>query len=226
MMLLPSLLAGIPVATHETDLGAARSLPAPADDLAAVAHAVDERRIDYLAGRSCARVALAKIGINDFVLRAGTDRCPMWPAGVVGSITHTGTTAAGFCGVAVASTADVISLGIDAESSRPLADDLVPLVLTPRERDRVLGSRAEARRIAAVYFSAKESVYKALFPLVRQIIDFQDVDLDMDIEAGRFRARARDAAFTAAAAAVEGRVLITSALVLTAAAIRSPGGLA
>lgn len=54
---------------------------------ALVARAVPKRRDEYAAGRNCARAALARLGVHDFALLAGSAREPIWPEGVIGSMT-------------------------------------------------------------------------------------------------------------------------------------------
>jgi 4'-phosphopantetheinyl transferase EntD len=222
--LLPTLLAGLPVVTEEMRLSALVA-PAHAQDLHETAGMADRRRLEYLAGRHCARVALARLGVHGHVLRAGPDRAPIWPPGIVGSITHAGAAPDGFCGVAVARGGDLRSIGIDAEPDRPLPDDLLPTVLTPAERDALAGRPAAQRaRIATVYFSAKESVYKALSPLLGIFLDFHDVSIELDLGldaaagAGRFTADVQaPVPATAQIPPLAGRVLVAGDLVLTAA---------
>jgi enterobactin synthetase component D / holo-[acyl-carrier protein] synthase len=215
------LLSGLPVATEETAL-AGPFFPSR-EDLAAVAGAAEKRRHEYLAGRLCARRALARLGIRDHILRAGADRAPIWPSGVTGSITHAGAAPDGFCGVAVARRDDLAAVGIDAELDRPLPDELIPIVLTPREQEALLRRPAPDRgRIAALTFSAKESVYKALAPLLDAFIDFQEAeirfDLDADLRAGRFAVDVRLPA-PSTLPPVAGRMLRVSGLILTSATL-------
>jgi 4'-phosphopantetheinyl transferase EntD len=129
-------------------------------------------------GGYCAGLALARLGKWDHIVRAGADRAPVWPTGIVGSITHTGTRERGFCGVVVAPTLALLSVGLDAELAQPLAEDLWSLALTARER-QLLDRQPPIRRglLASLAFSAKESVYKALFPLWRRYVGFQEVEV-------------------------------------------------
>jgi len=60
--------------------------------------AVPKRVREFAAGRLCARRALAEFGIVDFAVEVADDRQPVWPASMVGSITHT----AGFCAAVAA----------------------------------------------------------------------------------------------------------------------------
>jgi 4'-phosphopantetheinyl transferase EntD len=155
-------------------------------ELAQVAGAVVPRRIEYAAGRHCARAALAKLDIHDFVLLNTSDRCPAWPAGIVGSITHTGRAPRGYCAVALASTARVLALGIDAEQTGPLDPGLWELIARPAELRALQRVGDAAGWHAKLLFVAKEAFYKAQFPLTRAQLDFHDVEVELDFAAGRF----------------------------------------
>src|SRR6516225_8640665 len=95
-----------------TEPGGARWQPGlfPAEE-PAVRTAGPRRRAEFTAGRRCAREALARLGLPAAPVLAGRAGEPRWPAGVTGSITH----CAGYRACAVARTADVTALGIDAE---------------------------------------------------------------------------------------------------------------
>src|SRR6202022_3165764 len=54
-----------------------------------IVNAVEARRREFITARRCAREALAKLGYAPVPIRAGRKREPLWPAGLVGSITHT-----------------------------------------------------------------------------------------------------------------------------------------
>ena len=60
--------------------------------------AVPKRIGEFAAGRLCARRGLAEFGVVDFAVEMAADRQPIWPAALVGSITHT----AGFCASVIA----------------------------------------------------------------------------------------------------------------------------
>ena len=67
------------------------SLPAPAlpaEEAAFVAQAVEKRRAEFARGRSCARAACATLGVSGQIIPVGQRRAPIWPASLVGSITH------------------------------------------------------------------------------------------------------------------------------------------
>lgn len=132
-------------------------------EAAAVAGALPKRYRSFATGRMCARLALGM----DVPIEVGPGGAPRWPAGFIGSITHTDDDAA-----AVASPT-LRSVGIDLESIAHAAAvcDLLGTVATPRD---VIPEHAS---VAALVFSAKESVYKCLHPLGGLVLQFADVDL-------------------------------------------------
>jgi 4'-phosphopantetheinyl transferase EntD len=159
----------------------ARAGPLHPDEEAVLGRVVDKRRREFRLGRHCARLALQRLGVPAGPILAGAQREPLWPAGVVGSISHSGT----WCAAAVATASTTSALGIDVESDEALADELVGMIASPHERRALpLGDTAWER----VLFSAKESVYKAWFPLTRRWLDFDDVHVSLDPASGTFRA--------------------------------------
>jgi 4'-phosphopantetheinyl transferase EntD len=155
------------------------------EEAAMVRTSVEKRRQEFTASRSCARQALAQIGIANFPLLPDQHRAPIWPASVVGSITHTDGCPKGYCGVAVAERRIAIGLGLDAEPSQPLPRDVWRLVLDELEqRDAQEASSPGIR--ARLVFSAKETTYKTLFPVFRRFLEFSDVHIDFPPEQGVF----------------------------------------
>jgi enterobactin synthetase component D len=133
-------------------------------------NAVAKRRAEFLAGRWAARQALAALGVDAAPAR-NPDGSPRWPPHVTGSITHGADRA--LC--AVARSADVRALGIDAErlmkSSASL--ELRARICSEAERALLKSSLEQPEHHAVTFaFSAKESLYKALHPLVGKFMDF------------------------------------------------------
>ncbi|MBX6384282.1 MAG: 4'-phosphopantetheinyl transferase, partial [Microbispora sp.] len=81
-----------------------------------IAQAVDRRRREFVTGRHCARLALARIGVPPGPIPRGERGAPVWPAGTVGSITH----CSGYRAAAVAPAHLARAIGIDAEPHEPL----------------------------------------------------------------------------------------------------------
>lgn len=96
----------------------------------------------------------------------------MWPDGVVGSITH----CEGYRAAAAAHAVRVAALGIDAEPDQPLPRGVLMIVSSSAERER-LRWLPPAVCWDRLLFSAKESIYKAWFPLTGRYLDFAEVDL-------------------------------------------------
>lgn len=136
----------------------------------APARAVAKRRAEFLAGRFAAQQALAALGIDATPAR-NEDGSPRWPAQVSGSITHGAERA--LCAVAFSS--DVRSLGIDAERlmDARASEELRARICSDAERAVFAeGSSLPEHHAVTLAFSAKESLYKCLYPLVGRFMDF------------------------------------------------------
>lgn len=147
------------------------------------------RQADFTAGRLCARAALARLGVPAAPLLPGPGGEPQWPAGVTGSITH----CAGYRACAVALTADVAAIGIDAEPDHPLPATLLGAVGTGPERARIARLSATVPAVSwdRLLFSAKEAAYKLWYPLNGQSPALHDVAVSLitGITGGTFTVR-------------------------------------
>lgn len=147
-------------------------IPAPEN----IQRAAPKRQAEYLAGRLCAREALRHLTGIPRVPTIAASRAPLWPAGVAGSITHSGDLAAAL----VAPVTHYRGIGLDAEEilGVPRATRLASQILTPGERDWLTTLPAEQHgQFVTLVFSLKESLFKALFPLVGVRFYFQDAEL-------------------------------------------------
>lgn len=163
----------------------ARLLPA---EEPLVAKAVPKRVREVVNARACARRALVALGRPAVPILRGAKGQPLWPAGVVGSITHT----KDYCAAAVADAGAVRSIGIDAEEHDILPDGVLRHIALDAELKRLdrldhLG-RGDVRW-DRLLFSAKESVYKAWFPLANRWLGFQDAEVAIDPHAHTFHVR-------------------------------------
>jgi 4'-phosphopantetheinyl transferase EntD len=147
-----------------------------------------ERRAEYETGRALARRALAALGVPDADLPPDRDRVPAWPAGYCGSISHARCTGVSLCAAAAAPRDLCVSLGLDVECVRRFEPRLVRRIVTPAEEHRLTDQGLDALDCAVTVFSAKEALYKALFPLTRQVLDFPDVRIDLTPAEGTFTA--------------------------------------
>ena len=145
------------------------------EELAVVASAVQKRRREFTSARACARIALAALGMERPPLVPGPRGAPSWPPAVVGSMTH----CCGYRAAAVARQQDVIALGIDAEPHERLPPGVLETIATPRDREQLLALEAGDGSVCwdRLLFSAKESVYKAWFPLTGRWLGFEEANL-------------------------------------------------
>jgi len=137
------------------------------------------REAEFRAGRACAREALSKIGINEWPLIPASTREPQWPDGVVGSITHSGA----YCAAAVARGNHCDGIGIDIEATGRVGEELAQTVCS-RDELAALDKCEPGRRreLLTLIFSAKESVFKAIFPRERVFLEFGDVEIEIEPE--------------------------------------------
>lgn len=175
------------------------------------------RRSEFATGRWCARAALGQV-------RAGTDLpllrddhgAPGWPAGFVGSITHTaGWTAA--AATARGWRAGIRSIGLDAEAAGPLPPGVLDVIASRREQsdlDRLAILHPDTAW-GTVLFTAKEATYKAWYPLTGVVLAHDDIDVHVSAD-GRFHAEARaTAAWTRTTHRVRGRWGLAAGVVVS-----------
>ena len=144
--------------------GPPRPVPLHPSEEPGVANAVPHRRAEYAA------------------VPAGPDRAPVWPAGIVGSMTHVD----GYRAAAVGRAETWVGIGIDAEEHAPLPPGVETLVMSQDELT-ALARTDPALCPDRVLFSAKESVYKVWYPVTRSWLGFEDVDVRLGD--GTFTAR-------------------------------------
>jgi 4'-phosphopantetheinyl transferase EntD len=182
---LMAQLLPVAVVSRETTLDLPPTRRYGIEDVA-VATAVDARRREFHTARTCARLALNELGVADVAIPREPSGNPSWPPHVAGSLTH----CAGYRAAAVGWRRQHRSIGIDAEPSERLPDDVLTLVAGPLEQARLDWLLADDPTVPwdRLLFSAKESVYKACFPLTGQWLNFADVEVIID-PVGAFSAR-------------------------------------
>ncbi|AKS34822.1 4'-phosphopantetheinyl transferase family protein [Mycolicibacterium goodii] len=151
-----------------------------------IARSVAKRRNEFVTVRHCARRALGELGIGPVPILKGDKGEPCWPDGVVGSLTH----CQGFRGAVVGRSAEVRSVGIDAEPHDVLPNGVLDAITLPVERTelRALPGDLHWDRIL---FCAKEATYKAWYPLTHRWLGFEDAHIRFAVDgsgiAGEFR---------------------------------------
>ncbi|SCL72080.1 4'-phosphopantetheinyl transferase EntD (siderophore biosynthesis) [Micromonospora citrea] len=189
------------------------------EEQALVAASVEKRRREFTTVRHCARRALGELGIAPAPILSGARGAPVWPAGVVGSMTH----CEGYRAAVLGRTAAFATLGVDAEPHAPLPDGVLEAIALPAERARTatLGAARPSVCWDRLLFSAKESVYKAWFPLTGRWLDFAEADIFLD-PAGTFTAHLLvpgPVLGGAPVTAFAGRFLVARGLVVTAISV-------
>lgn len=140
-------------------------------------HQFSQKRLaDFSTGRYCAIKALEQLGIQDAVIPIGEDREPIWPEGIVGSISHCDS----LTGAIVAKSSDHSSLGLDIEEIGRVTPDLWDLVFTENEKNYLSELSEEDTLIqSTAIFSIKEAFYKFQNPLTKTFLDFLDVEVTL-----------------------------------------------
>jgi 4'-phosphopantetheinyl transferase EntD len=161
--------------------------PLPEEE-ALIARSVAKRRNEFVTVRHCARLALGRLDLPPTPILKGDKGEPLWPTGVVGSLTHT----AGYRGAAVGRSHAVRSLGIDAEPHDVLPDKVLEAISLPAERQEI-ADLPEGLHWDRILFCAKEATYKAWFPLTERWLGFEDAHISFEVDpsgvTGRFVSR-------------------------------------
>jgi enterobactin synthetase component D / holo-[acyl-carrier protein] synthase len=182
-----------------------------------VSSAVAARRLEFATARDCARRALVSLGQPAVAIGRGQTGDPIWPDGIVGSITHCD----GYRAAAVARADSVQAIGIDAEPATSLPPGLHRSIAQPEEIEQIDVLRRGNRHLPwdRLLFSAKEAAYKAWFPEHRETRGFREVLIQIDPESKSFlgsvlstRGQGGERSYRALP---EGRWMITESLILT-----------
>jgi 4'-phosphopantetheinyl transferase EntD len=180
------------VAVERGAIGAGPSLPGAIPDLFPVeeeliAGASEQRRREFAEARACAREALQGLGVQPGPIPATPDGAPVWPEGVVGSITHKG----GYRAAVVALGSDFAGIGIDAEPDERLPDGVLETIASPRELDLVEALLERRGELAwdRLLFCAKEAAVKAAQPSGIGVAGVRGVEVALDPDARSFGAR-------------------------------------
>lgn len=178
----------------ELEFGALSQIDLPLEDSlftenkkllpASLETAIESRKKEFIAGRLCAFRACEKLGLKLDDLKMGENREPLWPIDIVGSISHTKQMAISI----VDSSKHSRSLGIDVEEI--IKEDKIATI------ERMVGTKKDlaflklfSEKLVAytVLFSAKEALYKLIYPLCQEFFGFSEAELKaLDLERGEF----------------------------------------
>ncbi|TDF41780.1 4'-phosphopantetheinyl transferase superfamily protein [Alteromonadaceae bacterium M269] len=137
--------------------------------------AIDKRKAEFLAGRLAAKHALQAIGKQAVTINISDHRSPQWPEDIVGAITHNSNKA--FC--LMGSIGQAKYIGIDHEDilCNYQANQISKQVCHPSELDLLIAYGLEFHIAVSLIFSAKESIFKALYPFVKMYFGFKSAYL-------------------------------------------------
>jgi len=135
--------------------------------------ACSKRKNEFYSGRWCAIQCLIKKNESNLAVQIGEDRAPIWPVGIIGSISHSDRLAAAL----LDNDTDCLAIGLDIQPLSPqsLAKDLKNTILHPVEIKR-FDNQFNARLFDLI-FSAKETLFKALYPSCSIFFDHQDAEV-------------------------------------------------
>ena len=145
----------------------------PEEQAIAESFGSQKRRAEFTLGRICAHEALSRFGLeSEPILRNPETREPCWPDSVWGSITHS----AGFAAVAVGLKKEINGVGIDLESFSRSVDFKIRRHVCVDSEIEWLESlpTKQANRALRIIFSAKESIFKCLYPATKTYLTFKD----------------------------------------------------
>jgi 4'-phosphopantetheinyl transferase EntD len=187
------------------------------EERAGLCEMVPKRQREYAAGRVAVRMATFAAGAAPFAVPSGADRAPLWPRGVVGSITHSSDA----CLAVISRDGPFASVGIDLERERPLHASVTDAIIFDADRDaNPAAQRALGTRFGIVVFSAKEAAYKCQFPLTGSLFDFDAMSICLSPDDGSFVATfERPAGLLVVGTRISGRFAFAAGHVLTTAAI-------
>lgn len=136
-----------------------------------IANAVIKRQAEFLAGRYAAKLAIRFCGASDTYVGIGENRAPIWPDGILGSISHSDNRA-----ICVAALHDsVLGIGVDIEE---IMDTSTCAAIREQVHDNdeleIFRRSGFSDEIAtSLIFSAKESFFKAAYPRVKRYFGFE-----------------------------------------------------
>ena len=141
------------------------------------------RQTEFLLGRVCASKAYElHFGSELLTLPTSVDRSPVWPKEVIGSISHS----QNWVGAAVSSNQTLLGIGIDFEVIGRAKLALSRYIRS--SKDLNTHHLLSSNELLTLIFSAKESLYKALYPQVKSFFGFEAAAVtDIDMAKGIFQ---------------------------------------
>jgi 4'-phosphopantetheinyl transferase EntD len=169
------------------------------EELAAAAYFTERERNNFMLGRECAREALATLGYNSCSLPRHSDGGVVWPAGIVGSLSHK----RDHCVAVVGISAKLAGVGIDLELIDIDDNQMIERIATPRERAGIAALGERCVSPATLLLASKEAVYKAQFRRHGRELDWGEVEIDFDDRGSGFHVSTGDTCSPGMVGAIE-----------------------
>ncbi len=144
-----------------------------------LARAVNKRKAEFLVGRYAAKQCLIsldkEVSENNFVIESGKHRAPIWPKGTLGSVSHTSSRVC----VIVALNSKYSAIGLDVENwiEEEKFEMLKGQILTKSDERLIKTIQFADHKLGTLVFSAKESLFKALYPYVGGYFGFHAAEV-------------------------------------------------
>jgi len=139
-------------------------------------NAVPKRRAEFLAGRYCAQQALIKLGIQNTFVEIAKNRNPVWPAGIVGSISHDRDNA-----IAIVKTEkspnSIVGVDIERWIGESDLQNMRNMIVSDEEYCLLIKAGLDATQAITLGFSAKESFFKAAYKIVKEYFGFEEAKI-------------------------------------------------
>ena len=132
--------------------------------------AVAKRQSEFLAGRVAATRLLHKLGVRQQIA-IGQHRAPIWPEGMLGSISHSGNRAV--CCISDKKDNDYLGVDIEEWVDEATAESIKGSILDKAEEEYLECVSLPFSQSLTLIFSAKESLFKALYPKVEAYFGFE-----------------------------------------------------
>jgi len=142
-----------------------------------VVAAASKRKAEFSTGRALAAHAMRLLQQPGQAILQGDSNEPLWPEGIVGSITHNSRK----CLVALAFDHVCSGIGIDVEESGADVGEIAHLIMRADEwRGAHEPASAQDDARVRLTFSVKESIFKAVYARWRHFVEFDEVRLEID----------------------------------------------
>ena len=130
--------------------------------------ATPKRQAEFIAGRLASCAGLEALGIHKHVVASNPDRSPIWPENIAGAISHKTQLAA----AAVSRKFNLIGLDLETTFPEKTIQRISRKIINDSEQQRLLASPLLYPVAFTQVFSAKETLYKAIYPYVGRYLGF------------------------------------------------------